>query len=828
MSNKFKLSTGRLARGCAQRPWLTIGIWMLILILSIISVVLFLSSSLTTEMKFSKLTESEEGKQLLSDRLRGPDRIKEIIIIHSENSTVDDAVFKNQVGQLAQEITDLGSDVVAGGTSYYQTGDASLVSRDRHTTVMPLVMAGTLSDAEDNIDKVHDLTGNSAERSGFEVITTGAASSNADFNKLSASDLKKAEFLGIPIAMIILVIVFGTLAAAGLPLLLAAFSIIIAIGITALVGQRFEMSLFVVNMITMMGMAVGIDYSLFVVSRYREELMRGRGKLEAIEIAGATASRAVLFSGMTVILALAGLLIVPMSLFYSLGAGAIFVVAVSVLATLTLLPAVLGLTGHRINSLKVPFIQRYQSGDEAGQGRFWDWITGKVMERPVISALLAIGLLIAPAVFYFQIHTGANGIKALPDSYESKKGFEILDREFSFGLISPAEVVIDGDVNSPAVQDAVANLQEEIRQDQAFYGTPKFEKNGGGDLALLSMPVSGSSESDEATGAVKRLRQDYIPRNFQGTDVRVLVTGPAAMNTDYFEMTDDYRPIVFIFVLGLSFLLLTVVFHSLIVPLKAIIMNMLSVGAAYGLIVLVFQEGVGASLFGFHKVEAVEAWVPLFLFSILFGLSMDYHVFLLGRIRENYKLTGDNSRSVAAGLRSTGRIITGAALIMVAVFSGFASGQLVMFQQMGFGLALAGLLDATLVRSILVPAPMHLLGAGNWDLSKAPDRTLTSGDVLSLLSRDLPDCLTIVYSANIDSFRVRSEIHRSHPRAWLHDNRDGEGSLSDLADRMPDPPPQDLGPLPGSPHPHDPRTPAPPCRRCGPARGTLRVVGRYR
>ena len=718
MSNKFKLSTGRLARGCAQRPWLTIGIWMLILILSIISVVLFLSSSLTTEMKFSKLTESEEGKQLLSDRLRGPDRIKEIIIIHSENSTVDDAVFKNQVGQLAQEITDLGSDVVAGGTSYYQTGDASLVSRDRHTTVMPLVMAGTLSDAEDNIDKVHDLTGNSAERSGFEVITTGAASSNADFNKLSASDLKKAEFLGIPIAMIILVIVFGTLAAAGLPLLLAAFSIIIAIGITALVGQRFEMSLFVVNMITMMGMAVGIDYSLFVVSRYREELMRGRGKLEAIEIAGATASRAVLFSGMTVILALAGLLIVPMSLFYSLGAGAIFVVAVSVLATLTLLPAVLGLTGHRINSLKVPFIQRYQSGDEAGQGRFWDWITGKVMERPVISALLAIGLLIAPAVFYFQIHTGANGIKALPDSYESKKGFEILDREFSFGLISPAEVVIDGDVNSPAVQDAVANLQEEIRQDQAFYGTPKFEKNGGGDLALLSMPVSGSSESDEATGAVKRLRQDYIPRNFQGTDVRVLVTGPAAMNTDYFEMTDDYRPIVFIFVLGLSFLLLTVVFHSLIVPLKAIIMNMLSVGAAYGLIVLVFQEGVGASLFGFHKVEAVEAWVPLFLFSILFGLSMDYHVFLLGRIRENYKLTGDNSRSVAAGLRSTGRIITGAALIMVAVFSGFASGQLVMFQQMGFGLAVAVLLDATLVRSILVPATMKLLGDWNWYLPK--------------------------------------------------------------------------------------------------------------
>ncbi|MFA5809684.1 MAG: MMPL family transporter [Thermoleophilia bacterium] len=718
MSNKLRLSTGMLARGCASRPWLTIGIWMLILTLSIISVVFFLGSSLTTEMKFNRPMDSEQGRMLLAEKLRGPDRIKEIIIIHSENSTVDDPVFKSQVDQLAQEITGLGNDVVAGATSYYQTGDASLVSRDRHTTVLPLVMAGTLSDAEKNIDKVHDLTGRSAERSGFEVISTGGASSNADFNALSASDLKKAEFFGIPIAMIILVIVFGTLVAAGLPLLLAAFSIIIAIGITALVGQRFEMSFFVVNMISMMGMAVGIDYSLFVVSRYREELLRGRSKLEAIEIAGATASRAVLFSGMTVILALAGLLLVPMSLFYSLGAGAIFVVAVSVTAALTLLPALLGLIGERINSLRIPLIHRYQSGHESDQGRFWDWITGKVMGRPVISALLAMGLLIIPAAFYFQIHTGANGIKALPDSYESKKGFEILDREFSFGLISPAEIVIDGDVNSEPVQDAIANLQEEIKTDEAFYGTPKLDKNGAGDLALLSIPVSGSSESDEASGAVKRLRQDYIPRNFQGTDVRVLVTGPAAMNTDYFEMTDDYRPIVFIFVLGLSFLLLTVVFHSLVVPLKAIIMNMLSVGAAYGLIVLVFQEGVGASLFGFHKVNAVEAWVPLFLFSVLFGLSMDYHVFLLGRIRENYKLTGDNSKSVAAGLRSTGRIITGAALIMVAVFGGFASGQLVMFQQMGFGLAVAVLLDATLVRSILVPASMKLLGDWNWYLPK--------------------------------------------------------------------------------------------------------------
>lgn len=490
--------------------------------------------------------------------------------------------------------------VVEGGTYYYQYRDESLVSPDRHTTVMPIVMTGTLSQADENVGKIHELAGSAAERSGFEIITTGAASSDDDFNKLSASDLKKAELFGIPIAMIILIVVFGTLVAAGLPLILAGFSIVIAIGITALVGQQFEMSFFVVNMITMMGMAVGIDYSLFVVSRYREELFSGRDKYEAIEVAGSTASRAVLFSGMTVILALAGLLIVPMSLFYSLGAGAIFVVAVSVLAALTLLPAVLALMGQGINSPRVPFIHRYQAGRESEQGRFWDWITRTVMGRPVISALLAVGLLILPALFYFQMETGANGINALPEEYESRRGFQILDREFSFGLVSPVDIVIDGDVNSPAVQGAIVRLQGELKADEAFYGTPRLETNSVGDLALLSVPVSGSPEGDKATSAVERLRQDYIPGIFADAGANVKVAGPSAMNLDYYNMTDDYRPIVFIFVLGLSFVLLTVVFHSLVVPLKAIIMNMLSVGAAYGLIVLVFQEGIGAGILGFQ------------------------------------------------------------------------------------------------------------------------------------------------------------------------------------------------------------------------------------
>jgi len=698
---------------------MTLGVWFVILVVAIVSASMFLSSALTTEMKFTSSTESEQGLNLLSERMRGPEKIKEIVIVSSPDSTVDDPEFKAQVDLLAMNLIALGSDVVEGGTYYYQSRDESLVSKDRHTTILPVVMAGTIDDANKNIGKIHEATANAAESSGFDIVTTGTASGNEESNRLSESDLQKAELFGIPVAMIILVLVFGTLVAAGLPLILAGFSIVIAIGITALVGQQFEMSFFVVNMITMMGMAVGIDYSLFVVSRFREELLSGRDKYEAIEVAGSTASRAVLFSGMTVILALAGLLIVPLSIFYSLGAGAIFVVAVSVLAALTLLPAVLGLMGQKINSLRVPFIHSYESGREGGKGgRFWDWMTRIVMGRPVISALLAVGLLLLPALFYFQIETGANGIKAFPEDFESRRGFEILDREFSFGLVSPVEIVADGDVNSPAAQDAFARLQSELKNDEAFYGSGQLQSNASGDLAVLSVPVSGSPESALATSAVKQLREDYIPRLFPDAGVDVKVTGASALNLDYFNMTDRYRPIVLIFVLGLSFVLLTVVFHSLVVPLKAILMNLLSVGAAYGLIVLVFQEGIGASLFGFQQVPVIEAWIPIFLFSVLFGLSMDYHVFLLGRIRENYVLTGDNSASVAAGLRSTGRIITGAALIMVAVFGGFASGRLVMFQQMGFGLAVSVLLDATVVRCVLVPASMKLLGDWNWYLPK--------------------------------------------------------------------------------------------------------------
>lgn len=713
MSGLF--STGALAEKSARRPLATIIVWLLVAGVAIFAISQLLGDALTSEMKFTRAPESQQGLELLQDRLTGPEKFTEIVVVSSADLTVDDPAYRQQVQQLSSDVSALGPEQVESSVNYYQTHDESMVSADRHSTIMSVVLRGPSDVAEKNVANLIDLTHSASESSGLSVLTTGLASTNSDSNKLAESDMQKTETVGILLALVILVVVFGTLVAAGLPILLAVLSIVVALGITALVGQQFEMSFFVANMITMMGLAVGIDYTLFVLSRYREELHQGREKYEAIRIAGGTAGKSVLFSGMTVILALVGMLMIPMSIFTSLGAGAIFVVAVAICATLTLLPATLSLLGNRVNSVKIPLVHRLADGD-AADSRFWNRTTRAVMRRPLLSTLAVVVLLAIPASFYFQIDTGASGIKALPDSFESKQASLALEKDFSMGLVAPVEVVIDGDIGSGDVGQAMAALQERVKQDPDFYGVPQVKQNEAGDLAMIALPVSASADSAKAAAIVERLRQDYVPAAFGGSGASVYVSGAPAMNADYFNTTDFYRPLVFAFVLGLSFILLTLVFRSLVVPLKAILMNLLSVGAAYGMLVIVFQKGIGASLFEFQQVEAIEAWLPLFLFSVLFGLSMDYHVFLIGRIRERYLQTGDNSEAVAFGLRSTGKIITGAALIMVAVFAGFASGSLAMFQQMGFGLAVAVLLDATLIRSVLVPASMKLLGTRNWYL----------------------------------------------------------------------------------------------------------------
>jgi RND superfamily putative drug exporter len=686
------------------------------LVAAIMLTTTLLGDTLTTEGSVTNNPESERAKTLLVERLGESDNtIDEMVIVRSGSLTVDDPAYQSYVERLFGDLMALGDEVVAGGVHYYLTGDESLVSADRHATLMPLVMPQS---ANGEIKQVHQVVDQTSGSGSFQVFITGSATMEAELLEIAEKDMQTGEVVGISVALVVLALVFGAIAAAFLPIVLAMAAVVVALGATALVGQTMDLSFFVTNMITMMGLAVGIDYSLFVVSRYREERAKGLDKLDAITAAGATASRAVLFSGMTVVLALCGLLIFPLSVFQTMGIGAILVVIVAVLASLTLLPAVLGLLGDKVNAIRIPLIQRRKAGNMAkAGGGFWDWTSRAVMRRPVFSLVVAAGLLVALAIPYFDLNKGFAGISTIPDGLRSKEAFVVLQEEFGFGQDVPALVVIDGQTDSESMQAAIQRFQATVASDPAFIpsGLEVYPET---DLTVFSTRLAGDPWGKEAMDAVARLRADYIPEAFNGVPAEVLVTGGTAEIMDFNQTTDTYTPLIIAFVLGLSFLLLTVAFRSIVVPVKAIIMNLLSVGAAYGLLVLVFQKGVGASLFGFQQVDTVESWLPLFLFSVLFGLSMDYHVFLLSRIRERFNQTGNNTEAVAFGLRSTGRLITGAALIMVAVFGGFALGDLVVMQEMGFGLAVAVLMDATIVRSILVPSTMRLLGKWNWYLPR--------------------------------------------------------------------------------------------------------------
>ncbi|MCI0816453.1 MAG: MMPL family transporter [Chloroflexi bacterium] len=709
-----RLSTRGLASASARHPWRTVLVWVGIIAVAIGLNGAFLQDGLTTEFAFSNDPESSRGARLLEDRLRGPRPINEIIIVRSNELTVDDGLFEATVTGLFEDVMALGPDVVEGGVNYYQFRLPDFVSDDRRTTIIPFVMAGALDDANDNIEKLFAIVEEAGASAAFDVYLVGEASVALETNELTFRDIEQGERVGVPIALLILLVLFGAVLAAFIPLLLAVLAIVLAFGATAFVGLFVDLSFFVTLIITMIGLAVGIDYSLIVVSRFREEMGRGRSKLDAIERAGATANRTVFFSGLTVVFALAGLLIHPASVFQSLGTGAILVVVAAVALTTTLLPAALSLLGGRVNALRLPFIGRRIGASADADGGYWATVVRIVMRYPVLSFLAASGVMVAAALPALDINTGFNGVDSLPDGVQSKEAFFILEEEFSFGVVSPMEIVIDGDANSEAVKAGIAALREMLAADPDFVGPSRVRVNADGDLSLVSVPVAGEPASDEAIEALRRLRSDYLPAAFEGVDAEILVTGETAFNDDFFEITDRFTPIIFVFVLSLSFLLLTVAFRSIVIPLMSIILNMLSVGAAYGLMVLVFQKGYGAGVLGFQTTPMIDAWIPLFLFAVLFGLSMDYHVFLLSRIRERYDQTGDNAESVAYGLRSTAGLITGAALIMVAVFGGFASGDLIANQQIGFGLAVAVLLDATIVRTVLVPATMRLLGKWNW------------------------------------------------------------------------------------------------------------------
>jgi putative drug exporter of the RND superfamily len=720
--------TGRLASVSARRPRRAMLAWGLLVLLALGLAATSLHG-LTSTSHVVGTTPSSQAEALYNRATGGSAgrQPTDVIVVSSKTATASSATFRSVVGDLAARlrsdpgISDVRADLAPG---------SPLVSAGGHAALIQLRAA---SDAD--IKPVASTVRAANGAGGFAVAVTGDHTVGNDFTTLSSSDLRHGEIdFGLPISIVVLMLVFGAVIAGLMPMLMALVSIIVGIGIATIVAQEFSLSVFIINMMTGMGLALGIDYSLFVISRFREERARGLDKDAAIAMTAATANRAVLFSGTTFVIALLGLFLVPTNVLRSLAAGAIIVGVVSVTAALTLLPAVLSLLGDRINALPIPFIGT-RLGRAGAEGRLWRSVITRVIRRPVISLAVIGGLMLLAAIPVLGLHIGQSGVATLPGSLPSKQGYLAVARYFPGQDPNPIEIVTQG--SSHADHADLARLQATLAADPRF-GPGTIQAAPHGHVLALTVPIQGDAVSSRDVAAVVDLRQHLIPSAFAGSSTQVYVGGKTAETADYFHAVSAPTPYVLIFVLGLSFLLLTLAFRSVVVAGLSIVLNLLSAGAAYGLLTLVFLDGVGASLFGFQQVTAIDAWVPLFLFSVLFALSMDYQVFLMSRIKERYDQTGSTREAITEGISSTAKIITGAALIIVVVFSGFARGQLVMFQQMGFGVAAALLLDATLIRMVILPSALSLLGRRSWYLPrwlrwlphlevKAPDARTATG-----------------------------------------------------------------------------------------------------
>ena len=699
--------TQRMAAASSRRPRRTLAIWGLLVLVALVLVGTSLKG-LTTTVNVVGTTQSSKAEALYNEVVRSAGhKPTDVIVVSSKSSTAADPAFKALVGRLQAKVgTSPGiTEVVA------DLGSDSPQSPNRHAALISL-KAATDADIKPVVSAVESANGSG----GFSVAVTGVHTVGNDFTSLSTSDLRNGELdFGLPISIVVLLLVFGTVVAGLMPMLMALLSIVVGLGIATLVGEEFHLSTFIINMMTGMGLALGIDYSLFIVSRFREERAAGLDKEAAIQRTAATASRAVLFSGATFVIALLGMFLVPTNLLRSMAAGAIIVGVVSVAAALTLLPAMLHLLGDRVNSLRLPVVGKRLGSADSGESRIWRRFIEGVLRHRVVMLTLTVGVLVALAVPLLGLHIGQSGVATLPDNLPSKEGYLAVQRYFPHQDPYPVEIVVDG--GGSRSQGDLSKLEAVLAGDPRF-GPGTIAPSANGKLLTLTVPIRGDVVSSPDVAAVRQLRSAVIPSVFAGSHARVYVGGKTAETADYFSAVSSPTPYVLLFVLGLSFVLLLLAFRSLVVALVSIVLNLLSVGAAYGLLTLVFIHGIGASFFGFQKVTAIDAWVPLFLFSVLFALSMDYQVFLMSRIKERYDETGSTTEAVVGGVASTAKIITGAALIIVVVFSGFARGQLDMFQQMGFGVAVALLLDATLIRSIVLPCTLSLLGDHSWYLPR--------------------------------------------------------------------------------------------------------------
>ena len=653
-----------------------------------------------------------------------PDDAGEQVLIQAKGSmTSADPAFAAAVKDVAGrlEATRHVSDV----QSPLSSGNEGQFSKDGRSAVVTFKIPGDDEAAAERVD-ASLATVAAAQRAHpqLRVEQFGSASAEKAISKSFDSDFKRAEYLSIPITLLILLVAFGALVAAGLPLLLALTAVAGTLGLLGPVSQLLPVDESVASVVLLIGLAVGVDYCMFYVRREMEERDAGRGPAAALNAAAATSGRAVLISGVTVMVAMGGMFFAGNAVFESFAVGTILVVAVAIVGSLTVLPAMLSWLGEKgwTEKGRVPYVAKLRHRTK-GESRVWGAVIDRVLKRPVLSIVLSAGLLIALAIPALGMHTVNPGVAGLPRSLPVIQTYDRLQAAFPGGA-EPAIVAVEAaDVTAPAVQRGIAALQREAKSTDGLGEPITVTNNPRNTLALVEIPLAGDGTDKVSEAALARLRGDVIPATIgraPGTEVNV--TGMTAGSKDFNDTLKSHLPLVFGFVLGLTFLLLLVTFRSLVIPIKAIVLNLLSVGASYGVLKFVFQDGHGEGLLNFQSIGGITAWLPLFLFVILFGLSMDYHVFILSRIREAVAGGMSTDEAVVHGIKQTAGVVTSAAIVMVAVFSIFATLSSLEFKQMGVGLAVAILIDATIVRAVLLPATMKLLGDWNWYLPKRLSR----------------------------------------------------------------------------------------------------------
>ncbi len=659
----------------------------------------------------------ESGRAEVVESANFPEAASESVLVQAPAGTTNaDPGFREAVSGLVRDLRSTA--FVSNVESPFAPGNQAQLSDDGVSALVSFRLNGNDEELGSRLGPVEAAVGQARTVApDFQFSQVGDASTSDQVEQAFSDDFKKAEMTSLPVTLLILILAFGALIAAGVPLVLGLTAVGGAIGLTALVSHITPMSDGANSVILLIGLAVGVDYSLFYLRREREERSAGRSERAALEVAAATSGRAVIISGITVMIAMAGMYLTGDATFSSFATGTILVVAVAMLGSLTFLPATLAWLGDRVDKGRVPLVHRLRGRRAVNRDGLGTRFIRGVLRRPAISAIVSGGLLVLLAVPAFQLHTVVPGVESMPQDLPVIKAYNEVDAAFPGGP-EPARVVIESDdVRSPEVQQGIAALKEAVDGPDQFGAPVTSEVSPNGKVEVVGIPLAGSGTDDMSNAALEKLRKVVIPQTIgqvPGTETNV--NGMTAGSADFNELMKNRAPLVFAFVLLAAFVLLLITFRSVAIPLTSILLNLLSVGAAYGLLVLIFQNGNLESLLGFESMGGITAWLPMFLFVILFGLSMDYHVFILSRIREAHENGADTAEAVEYGLRRTAGPVTSAAIVMVAVFSIFATLSMLEFKQMGVGLAAAILIDATIVRGVLVPATMKLLGKWNWYL----------------------------------------------------------------------------------------------------------------